>query len=427
MTDTIFALASAPGKAGVAVVRLSGPDVSAVLNDLGVRNLTPRVAGLRKLFDADGTVLDQALVLHFLDGASFTGEESAELHLHGSVAVIRAVLRRLDETGRARLAEPGEFTRRALLNDRLDLTEVQGLADIIDAETEVQRREAMRVLSGEMAARIERWRKDLVRAMALIEATIDFADEDVPEQVTPEVLELIDGLIVSLAEELAGVRGARSLRSGFEVAIVGEPNAGKSSLLNCLARSDVAIVSPIAGTTRDVLERSLDIKGMKVTFLDTAGLRETTDAVESIGVDRAVQRANAADLRIFLHDGPAPVATKVQGVPGDLYRRTKIDLHGGDGISTVTQEGIPQLLSDIGSVLEARVADAGFVSRQRDEVAVRDALDRLRIVRAGISDMPDEMLVEELRLAAYSLQCIVGGVDIEVVLDEIFSSFCLGK
>ncbi|WP_371155992.1 tRNA uridine-5-carboxymethylaminomethyl(34) synthesis GTPase MnmE [Jannaschia sp. 2305UL9-9] len=427
MTDTIFALASAPGKAGVSVVRISGPEAGQVLSELGITGLEPRHASLRSIRDSDGTVLDRALVLFFEAGRSFTGEVSAELQLHGSIAVVRAVLRRLGEMPFARMAEPGEFTRKALLNDRLDLTEVQGLADIIDAETEVQRREAMRVLSGEMAERIGRWRADIIRAMALIEATIDFADEDVPEQVMPEVMDLLRRLVASLRDELAGVKTAQSLRSGFDVALVGAPNSGKSSLLNRLARSDIAIVSPIAGTTRDVVEKSLDIAGLKVNFLDTAGLRETDDVVEAIGVERAVKRANEADLRLFLYEGKGQPQFPVASQTDDLHLRTKADIDAEADISAVTGAGIDKLVKKIGEILTARVSDAGFVSRQRDEVALRDTVERLSRLVSSTPPPPDEVFVEELRLSARNLQGMIGGVDIEAVLDEIFSSFCLGK
>ena len=299
--DTIFALASARGKAGVAVVRISGPLSHDVVAKLCV--LPPvRQAALRRL-TWQGEMLDEAF-----GGAVrlwrrvLPERSSAELHLHGSSAVVARVLRALGSVDGLRLAEAGEFTRRALENGKLDLAQVEGLADLIDAETEAQRKQALRVLSGVLGQRVEAWRVDLVRAAALIEATIDFADEDVPVDVSPEVTALISGLLVQLQAELHGARAAERVRDGFEVAIVGAPNAGKSTLLNALAGRDAAITSEIAGTTRDVIEVRMDIAGLSVTLLDTAGLRASDDAVEQIGVARGLERARAADLRVFLLD-----------------------------------------------------------------------------------------------------------------------------
>jgi tRNA modification GTPase len=330
-------------------------------------------------------------------------------------------------TGGARLAEPGEFTRQALMNDRLDLTEVQGLADVIAAETETQRAAAMAVMGGAYAARIAAWRRDLIHAMALLEAVIDFADEEVPEDVMPEVRAVLSGLRAGLQAELAGASAARSLRSGFRVAILGEPNVGKSSFLNYIARSDVAIVTPIAGTTRDTLDHRVDLGGLLVIFTDTAGLRETRDAVEAIGVARATERAEAADLRLFLHDGRGIDALPIRPRDGDLVIRTKADLDGAEGISTLDGRGIDALLTDIAERLGARASEAGHVSRLRDEAALTEALALIdHVLDAGL-DAPPELAVEELRRAAHHLAVITGEVGVEAVLDDVFSSFCLGK
>lgn len=424
--DTIFALASARGKAGVAVIRVSGPDAFGAVAALCDRPLPPpRQAGLRRLVQ-DGQVLDEALVLLFEAGASFTGEAVAELQVHGSAAVVQAVLRALAGRYGLRLAEAGEFTRRALENGRLDLAQVEGLADLIEAETEAQRRQAMRVLSGAIGQRAEDWRRKLVRAAALLEATIDFADEDVPVDVTPEVGALVEAVRADLARELDGARAAERVRDGFEVAIVGAPNAGKSTLLNALAGRDAAITSDIAGTTRDVIEVRMEIGGQAVTLLDTAGLRDAEDAVERIGVERGIARAVAADLRVFLV-GDDPVAG-LEPVAGDITVRAKGDLHG-DGVSGLTGQGIPELIDAIGMRLEGLTAGAGIVTRERHRQFMGRAIGALDSARVELERgaVRTEIVADELRSASRALEGLVGRVDVENLLDEIFASFCIGK
>jgi tRNA modification GTPase len=428
--DTIYALATARGKAGVAVIRLSGPDARKAVMALGARLPEPRVAAVRKLHGADGTLLDESLVLWFEAGASFTGEEVAELHTHGSPATVSAVLHALSEIEGLRLAEPGEFTRRALENERLDLTQVEGLSDLIEAETEAQRRQALRVLSGAIGARAEAWRADLIRAAALLEATIDFADEEVPVDVSPEVLELLDRVEADLTREAEGVSAAERIRDGFEVAIVGPPNAGKSTLLNALAGREAAITSEYAGTTRDVIEVRMDLGGLPVTVLDTAGLRETDDVVEGIGIDRARQRALAADLRVFLLDsngstlGLAPEAE-------DIVLQGKADLHRTDApaVSGKTGAGVAELIAAITSRLETRAARAATATRERHRLAILGALSSIARARNQVWRGEDsaELAAEEIRGAIRALDSLVGRVDVEHILDEIFSSFCVGK
>lgn len=423
--DTIYALATAQGKAGVAIVRISGPQSWELVERLTARpRPSPRQAVLRKIFDEAGEVLDSALVLVFASGTSFTGEQSAELHLHGSLAVCAAVLGRIDALGCARLAEPGEFTRRALMNGRMDLTSVEGLADLIDAETEVQRREAIRVFSGVLRDRIEGWRADLIRAVALLEATIDFADEDVPEDVFPEVRALIAKVRGEIVVEADGFSAAQELRRGFEVAIVGAPNVGKSTLLNALAGREAAITSEIAGTTRDVVEVRMDLQGIPVTLLDTAGLRETEDLVEQLGVAKARERAATASLRVILLDERG--APDIAPLDDDIVVQTKADVTG-IGISARTGEGLDQLISDITARLRMRVANAGLVSRVRDLSALQRAGVRLDAVLCDLGTLPDELCAAEIYGALQALDAIIGRVGVEDVLDEVFSSFCLGK
>jgi tRNA modification GTPase len=426
--DTIFALASARGKAGVAVVRLSGPvSHAAVARFCAVPPL--RRASLRRLI-WQNEVLDDALVLLFGAGASFTGEDSAELQLHGSTAVVSAVLRALSQIDGLRLAEPGEFTRRALENGCLDLTQVEGLADLIDAETESQRKQAQRVLSGALGQRVEAWRRDLLRAAALIEATIDFADEDVPVDVTPEVSGLVSGLLASLRQEIAGARAAERIRDGFEVAIVGAPNVGKSTLLNALAGREAAITSDIAGTTRDVIEVRMDLEGLAVTLLDTAGLRDSSDQIERIGIERAIARAGAADLRVFLlsHAGEAPM---MQPLQEDIVLVGKSDtLASQEGaISGKTGAGLDALIAAISSRLAGRAASAGLLIRERQRIALERSITALESVQTALdrSTYLPELVAAELRSAMRALEALVGRIDVESLLDEIFSSFCIGK
>ncbi len=427
--DTIFALATSAGKAGVAVIRISGPHAFAAGRALAGDLPKTRVAGLRRLMDQDGLILDEALVLCFEQGASFTGEQVVELQLHGSVAVIAQVLRVLSDMPQLRMAEPGEFTRRALTSGQLDLAQVEGLADLIDAETEAQRKQAFRVLSGELGSKAEVWRRDLIRAAALIEATIDFADEDVPVDVSPEVTGLLLGVRGSMAAEISGVEAAERIRSGFEVAIVGAPNVGKSTLLNRLAGRDAAITSEYAGTTRDIIEVRMDIAGLPVTLLDTAGLRETEDHVEAIGIGRARERAAAADLRVFLVEEGGSLLMKPQH--GDIVLRAKGDLSsaGEDAISGLTGQGVDDLVRRVGEILATRAANVGIATRNRHRSAMMRADESLALAERHISSSFEEtdIVAEELRTAVRALETLVGRIDVENLLDEIFASFCLGK
>ena len=427
--DTVFALATAQGRAGVAVIRISGPQAHDACARLCGDLPEPRRAALRVLSDAEGVRLDEALVLVFADGSSFTGEQVVELHLHGSIAVVGAVLRCLSAMPGLRAAEAGEFTRRALENGRLDLAQVEGLADLIDAETEAQRRQALRVLSGDLGRIAEEWRRDLIRAASLLEATIDFADEDVPVDVTPEVTSLLAAVQTDLRRETAGVATAERVRSGFEVAIVGAPNVGKSTLLNALAGREAAITSEYAGTTRDVIEVRMDLAGLPVTLLDTAGLRETTDVVEEIGIRRARDRAAMADLRVFLIDHDQ--VPDMQPQPDDIVLRAKADLlkDKSGAVSGISGEGIESLVEEITARLSGRLAGLGIATRERHRVAMLRATAALDEAGRHLQMGPDmyDLAAEELRQAIRALESLVGRVDVENLLDEIFSSFCVGK
>lgn len=428
MGDTIFALASARGKAGVAVFRISGPLAHQAVGRLCSVPEARRAVVRRLVWQGD--VLDEALVLVFDAGASFTGEASAELQVHGSLAVVTAVARTLGEMPGLRMAEAGEFTRRALENGRLDLAQVEGLADLIEAETEAQRRQAMRVLSGAIGRRAQVWRQRLIRAGALIEATIDFADEDVPVDVTPEVLALIDGLTADLQREIAGTTAAERVRDGFEVAILGAPNIGKSTLLNALAGREAAITSEFAGTTRDVIEVRMDLAGLAVTILDTAGLRDTDDRVEQMGVARAMERAQAAELRVFLLTYPDEVLM-LTPQSGDIVVLGKADLNPNTpgAISGLTGQGVESLVSRIAERLGTMAASAGAMTRERHRLAMLRAFEALESARSQL-ERPGgaaELVAADLRQAMLALDLLVGRLDVENLLDEIFASFCIGK
>lgn len=428
--DTIFALASAAGRAGVSVIRISGERAVEICEDLAESAPEAGRFALRKLRDTAGNLIDEALVLRFTAPASFTGEDVIELHTHGSPAVVARVLRFLGESGKARMAEAGEFTRRALENDRLDLAQVEGLGDLIDAETEAQRLQAVRLFSGALGDVVSDWRERLLRAAALLEVTIDFADEEVPVDVAPEVIELIGEVSKSLRREIEGTFAAERIRDGFEVAILGAPNAGKSTLLNMLAGREAAITSEIAGTTRDVIEVRMDVAGLPVMLLDTAGLRDTDDVIERVGVGRALERAERADLRVFLKSDPQEVPL-VTLQDGDITLLGKGDMHGG-GLGTVSGasgEGVDELIEQIASQLSERASGVATATQLRHRIAMEDAkeaLDQAAFeVKAGAERT--ELAAENLRTALRKLDALIGRVDVEMVLGEIFSRFCLGK
>ena len=427
--DTIFALATARGKAGVAVIRISGPSSHAAAARLAGGDLPARGTVLRALHDEDGAPLDDGLILTFRGPASFTGEDVAELQVHGSMAGVSAILTTLGRFPDLRLAEPGEFTRRALENGKLDLAQVEGLADLIEAETEAQRKQAHALLQGALGTLAEGWRHDLIRAAALIEAVIDFADEEVPTDVTPEVNALLTRVEGELRGQIAGVQMAERIREGFEVAIIGKPNAGKSTLLNALAGREAAITSDHAGTTRDVIEVRMDLAGLPVTLLDTAGLRDTKDAVEGMGIALARKRAEAADMRVFLAEEGEDLEVAFR--PGDIRARPKADQLDDktNAISGKTGEGLDWLVTQIGATLSDRSASAGIATRDRHRAAMDRALLGLEAARGILQAGPDmyDIAAEELRNAIRALESLVGRVDVENLLDEIFASFCLGK
>ena len=455
--ETIFALSSGRGKAGVAVIRVSGSMAHQAVVALSGRGPGPaRQALFRTLRDPQsGETLDQALVLWFEGPASFTGEDCAEFQIHGGPNVVGSVLSALGQLDGFRSAQAGEFTRRAVENGKFDLTEAEGIGDLIEAETEAQRRQALQQMSGGLGARCAEWRQRLVKVLAYVEADIDFVDEDdVPEGLSLTVLPLVVALSGEIDALLAdGTRGER-VREGIDVAIIGPPNAGKSSLLNWLARRDVAIVSEEAGTTRDIVEVRLDLAGMPVILADTAGLRETENSVEQEGVKRALARADTADLTIlliggdqdpneFLKSGPTGSASGPTGRGQfDFSLLNKMDLRGPGkesldsvpegfcGISIKTGLGLEAFLGDLERLVQERFEgrEPALITRQRhrDELSSCQLhLDEaIEIVKVGGDEV---FAAEEIRLAMRSLGRLSGRVDVEELLDVVFRDFCIGK
>ena len=439
--DTIFALSSARGRAGIAVVRVSGPRAGAALAALtGKSHLQPRVAERVRVRDAASAPIDDGLALFFPAPRSVTGEDVGELHVHGGRAVIAGVLEALAALPGLRPAEPGEFTKRAFLNGKIDLTAAEGLGDLVDAETAAQRRQALRQMEGGLAALYEDWRVRLVRALAHLEAEIDFADEDLPRDVAGLAMAGLGGLRAEIARHLDDRRRGEVLREGLSVAILGAPNVGKSSLMNALTRRETAIVSSIAGTTRDIVEARLDLGGYPILLADTAGLREVDEAagrdpIEREGVRRALARAEHADLRLLVFDARTGPDAAVAGLvgPDALLVANKSDLApapsapaGALIVSAVTGQGLDELRARLLAEAEARMdsGDTPAITRARHRAALRECVAGLE--RAAVASSP-ELVAEDVRLAARSLGRITGRVEVEDLLDVIFREFCIGK
>jgi tRNA modification GTPase len=433
MSDTIYAAATAPGRAAVAVVRISGPQAGPTLQRLGGRLPRARIASLRRLKGADGALLDEALVLWLPGPASYTGEDSAELHLHGGPAVVEGVLEALAGLG-LRLARAGEFTRRAFEHGKLDLAQAEGVGDLIEAETQAQRRQALDQLGGRLSGAQARWREGLVEALAVLEAAVDFPDDEIPADVAARAAPALQGLIAELkAATEAAERGAR-VREGYRIALMGRPNAGKSTLLNALARREAAIVTATAGTTRDIIEVPMVLAGYKVILADTAGLRDTEDEIEAEGVRRARAWGEGADLRLWLLDGREDESDQPpEGAgPNDLILATKRDLgEPATRIGTPFTARSPNDLAWLETALAERVAaDLGgaeppAATRLRHRELLAEATERLERALAE-TDHP-ELAAEDVRLAARVLDRITGRIGAEDVLDRVFSSFCIGK
>lgn len=445
MSDTIFAPATAAGRAAVAVVRVTGPRTDVAVRTFAGDLPEPRRASLRRLYDAAGVEIDRGLVLWFPGPGSYTGEDSAEFHVHGGPAVVAALVDGLAALG-LRLAEPGEFTRRAFENGKLDLAQAEGVADLVDAETEQQRRQALEQLGGRLSQAQFRWREALTEALAMFEAAVDFPDEELPENVAARARPILEALVADLDAAAVDAERGERVREGFRIALIGAPNAGKSTLLNALAGREAAIVTATPGTTRDVIEVPMVLAGYKALLADTAGLRETGDEIEQEGVRRARAWASAADLRLWLVDGSTDVTPRapMELRPGDLCLITKRDQPVGRAgawaaqqakrlelaSAEVTAKG-PSDLAWLITTLAERVveslagAEPPAATRLRHQELLTEAADRLR--QALAEDDALELAAEDVRLAARALDRITGRIDPEAVLGKIFATFCIGK
>lgn len=447
MNETIYAPATGAGRAAVAVIRVSGPRASEVVRALAGTVPTPRRAALRQLTHL-GVALDDALIIWFEGPASYTGEDSAEFHVHGGRAVVEAVLTALNQNG-LRLAEPGEFTRRAFENGKLDLTQAEGVADLIDAETDAQRRQALGQLGGALSQRYEAWRNLLVDALAMLEAAVDFPDEELPEDVAARARPGLAALEAEIGAALTDASRGRRVRDGYRIALVGAPNAGKSTLLNALAERDAAIVTSTPGTTRDIIEVPLTLGGYKTLLADTAGLRKTEDAIEAEGVRRARAWAAEADLRLWVIDaamfhvkqddelavvqsGDWAVVNKIDLV--DAYRLESLrEVLSAQGLKVVELAarkpgGAEQARTALTSHVVEALSGAEFpaATRIRHAESLTEARSYLQRALSDVG-LEVELAAEDVRLAARALSRITGRIDAEDVLDRVFSSFCIGK
>ena len=452
--QTIFALSSGRPPSAIAIVRVSGPLAGQALKSIAGRIPVPRVATRALLRDAHQQPIDDAVVLWFAGPASATGEDVAEFHVHGGRAVLALLFAALSALGNVRPADPGEFTRRAFENGKLDLTEAEGLDDLIHADTDRQRRQALRQLNGLLGDKARHWRAQIIEASALIEAGIDFSDEgDVPEQLIAPALATIRLLRDEIEAVLTPQGRSERLRDGLVVAIAGPPNVGKSTLMNQLARREVAIVSPHAGTTRDVIEVQLDLDGYPVALIDTAGIRQTDDPVEQEGIRRARSRAAEADLVLWLIDAPQPEDMAAAAIPGNppvWELRNKIDLDPVEAdaanlrasmakpgqyrgnrrfaISAASGDGLAELISALATFAQNYfgVGDEALIGRERQRLLLQQTADSLRR-SLDVAELGDELVAEELRSASTALGRLLGRVDVEDILDVIFREFCVGK
>ena len=438
MSATIFALSTPPGISAVAIIRISGPDsFKAVGRLLGKKKPFKPVVShirkvhLRKIFSIEGRLLDRGLVILFEKGRSFTGEDMAELQLHGSHIVVGTVLESLAGLGYARLAKPGEFTKKALENNKITLSEVEGLSDLLVAETEAQQEQALNIYSGSLSEKINGWKERTTKILSVVEASIDFSDEVDSYRLVNSLIHDLEILETELIEEKEGFKLAESIRGGFEVALVGKPNVGKSTLLNGLAKRKLAITSEITGTTRDIIELRYNLDGLPVTFLDTAGIRHTNDKIEKIGVINSIDRVNNSDVRVFLTNDKEEIRSfGVKYLKSDIVLRPKGDLPGSEpSISGKTGKGFEDLLRNLKKIFGDKVRKASTITRTRHLEKIVSSLDHLRTIRVYMEEKnyENEIIAEELRTILRNFDGLLGGVNTEEILGEIFTSFCICK
>lgn len=435
---TIFALATAPGKSGVAIIRISGIYALDSIKILTNQDLPEaRKAVLRNLLHPQSKeLIDQAVVIFFPGPKSFTGEDIVELHIHGSRAIINILIKLLSNFNNFRIANPGEFAKRAFLNGRMDLTAAEGLADLIEAETIIQQRQAIRQMQGNLANIYEEWKNKLIRSLALLEAYIDFPDEDIPDDILNDLENLTQELRLNIEKHLNDNHKGEIIRRGIYVAILGAPNVGKSSLLNYLAKRDVAIVSNIAGTTRDALEVNLDLNGYPVTIVDTAGIRESKDSIEKEGIKRAFTKAEEADIKIimFASDQPESLSDEIVKMIDEqsIILINKIDcgqilnMDKAMEISIEKNIGLEHFLDKLSNLIEEKfsLASDPLITRERHRALLSKCLEALSYFSM---EKELELACEDLRIAARYLGQITGHIDVETILDEIFRNFCIGK
>ena len=430
--NTIFALATPEGKSGVAIIRVSGENAFQLFEKFSCQPVKPNGMGLRKLI-VRNKLLDEALILCFGEGQSFTGEEVVEIHHHGSLAIIQKCLSVLGGIQDFRMAYPGEFTKRAFENGRLDLSQVEGLSALIDAETTAQLDQAQRVFRGDLGKIVGTWRKYLISSKALIESAIDFSDEDIPQDLLDSIKKKISVIKVGLKKEIDGTIISERIVSGFEVAIIGAPNVGKSTLFNSLLKRKAAITSNIAGTTRDIIEARLDLGGIPITLLDTAGIRSAKGSLEKMGVELALERAKNADLRIFVSDDNTFDRFGLKILAGDLRVNNKSDLkqnkNADISISAKFGDGIDKLLETMSKIFKEKVGTASVAINERHRSSMVRALIAIdaaeRELKSGMKNI--ELCAEEINIAIRAMDSLVGLIDVEEVLGEIYSKFCIGK
>ena len=438
MSATIFALSTPPGISAISIIRISGPDTfKAVGRLLGLQkpfkplNSQFRKAHLKKIFSLEGQLLDQGLVILFERGKSFTGENMAELQLHGSHIVVKTVLEALSRLGYTRLAKAGEFSKKALENNVLSLSEIEGLSDLLVAETEAQQKQALNVYSGLLSEKINFWKKKTTKILSIVEASIDFSDELDSCDLLKNLNHEIKILETDLVKEKEGFKSAESIRGGFEVALVGKPNVGKSTLLNLLAKRNLAITSEISGTTRDIIELRYNMDGLPITFLDTAGVRHTYDKIEKLGVINSINRVNNSDIRIFLVNERDEIkGFGVKRLESDIVLRPKGDLPGSEpSISGKTGKGLDFLLKKLKKIFADKVKKSSSITRTRHLEKVVSSLEHLSTIRVhmGKRDIDPEIISEELRSILKNFDGLLGGVNTEEILGEIFAGFCIGK